>query len=87
MHDILLITTSYKVLKQYLKTKLKGMIKMCIRISESKFKSIKEINALYNCKELKLSYIDLENMKNDRKTINKKLKLAEQFKIMALMDY
>lgn len=59
---------------------------MCIKLSESKYNNIEEINTLYNCKELKLSYIDLENMKNDRNMINEQLELAEQFKIMALID-
>ena len=59
---------------------------MCIKLSESKYNNIEEINTLYNCKELKLSYTDLENMKNDRKTIKQKLKLANQFKMMALID-
>lgn len=59
---------------------------MCIKISNSKYNSIEEINTLYNCEELKLSYLDLERIKNDRKTISKKLKLAKQFKMMALID-
>ena len=59
---------------------------MCIKLSESKYNNIEEINTLYNCKELKLSYIDLENMKNDRNMINEQLELAEQFKMMRAIE-
>lgn len=59
---------------------------MCIKLSESKYNNIEEINTLYNCEDLKLSYIDLENMKNDRKIINEHLELAEQFKMMRAIE-
>ena len=59
---------------------------MCIKLSESKYNSIEEINELYNCKELNLSYMDLENMKDDRELIEEKLDLAEQFNIIYTIE-
>ena len=62
------------------------MFRMCIKLSESKYNSIEEINELYNCKELNLSYMDLENMKDDRELIEEKLDLAEQFNIIYTIE-
>lgn len=59
---------------------------MCIKLSESKYNSIEEINELYNCKELNLSYMDLENMKDDRELIEEKLDLVEQFNIIYTIE-
>ena len=53
---------------------------MCLYLVGSKFKTIEEVNTLLNRKQLKLTEEDIINMKDNRKEINRQLKITKSIK-------
>ena len=61
------------------------MIKMCLNLINSQYKSIKEVETLLNNEYLELTETDIINMKDNRQEIEKALENAQELNDIMLL--